>query len=57
MLDLMATHPDEVVPGSVQVFDMEVVRDTKDVSFRLARVLPSRWLRLSSPAASWSAPH
>lgn len=34
MLDLLATHPDEVVPGSVQVFDMEVVRDTKDVSFR-----------------------
>ncbi len=34
MLDLLANHPDEVVPGSVQVFDMEVVRDTKDVSFR-----------------------
>lgn len=34
MLDMLANHPDEVVPGSVQVFDMEVVRDTKDVSFR-----------------------
>ncbi len=34
MLDLLANHSDEVVPGSVQVFDMEVVRDTKDVSFR-----------------------
>ena len=33
MLDLLAQHPDEVVPGSVQVFDMEVVRDTKDTSF------------------------
>lgn len=34
MLDMLASHPEEVVPGSVQVFDMEVVRDTKDVSFR-----------------------
>jgi plastocyanin/heme-degrading monooxygenase HmoA len=34
MLDILANHPEEVVPGSVQVFDMEVVRDTKDVSFR-----------------------
>jgi len=33
MLDLLAQNPDQVVPGSVQVFDMEVVRDTKDVSF------------------------
>ena len=33
VLDLLAGHPDEVVPGSVQVFDMEVVRDTKEVSF------------------------
>ena len=33
MLDLLSNHPDEVVPGSVQVFDMEVVRDTKDTSF------------------------
>ena len=34
MLDLVAEHTDDVIPGSVQVFDMEVVRDTKDVSFR-----------------------
>jgi plastocyanin len=33
MVDLLAQHPDEVVGGSVQVFDMEVVRDTKDTSF------------------------
>ncbi len=33
MLDLLAGHGEEVVPGSVQVFDMEVVRDTKDTSF------------------------
>lgn len=33
MLDLLASHSEEVVPGSVQVFDMEVVRDTKDTSF------------------------
>ncbi|MGE3075809.1 MAG: cupredoxin domain-containing protein [Dehalococcoidia bacterium] len=33
MIDLLAQHPEEVVPGSVQVFDMEVVRDTKDTSF------------------------
>jgi plastocyanin len=33
MLDLLAQHSDEVVSGSVQVFDMEVVRDTKDTSF------------------------
>lgn len=34
MLDMVAAHPDDVVPGSVQVFDMDVVRDTKDVGFR-----------------------
>lgn len=34
LLDLVAANPDDVAPGSVQVFDMEVVRDTKDVSFR-----------------------
>lgn len=34
MLDILARHEDQVVPGSVQVFDMEVVRDTKDMSFR-----------------------
>ncbi len=33
MIDLLALHTEEVVPGSVQVFDMEVVRDTKDTSF------------------------
>ncbi len=32
LLDTLAQHPDGVVPGSVQVFDMEVVRDTKDTS-------------------------
>ncbi|GIW17713.1 MAG: hypothetical protein KatS3mg064_0870 [Tepidiforma sp.] len=34
MLDIIARHTDEVVPGTVQVFDMEVIRDTKDVTFR-----------------------
>lgn len=34
LLDLVGNHPEEVVPGSVQVFDMEVVRDTKDVAVR-----------------------
>jgi plastocyanin len=34
LLDMVNAHPEEVVPGSVQVFDMEVVRDTKDVAFR-----------------------
>ncbi len=34
VLDLIARHSDEVVPGTVQVFDMEVIRDTKDVTFR-----------------------
>ena len=33
-LDFIAANSDDVVPGSVQVFDMEVVRDTKDVGFR-----------------------
>jgi len=36
LLDIIAAHPDDVVPGSVQVFDMEVVRDTKDVAFRFS---------------------
>ena len=35
VLDVLNAHPDEVVPGSVQVFDMEVVRDAKEVSVRL----------------------
>jgi plastocyanin len=34
LLDLVNEHPDQVVTGSVQVFDMDVVRDTKDVSVR-----------------------
>jgi plastocyanin len=34
LLDLVAQQPEQVVAGSVQVFDMEVVRDTKDVSVR-----------------------
>lgn len=33
VLDILSQNPDTVVPGSVQVFDMEVVRDTKDTSF------------------------
>src|SRR5690606_22112968 len=32
LLDILTRHSDEVVAGSVQVFDMEVVRDTKDVA-------------------------
>ena len=35
-LDLLAQHPSQLVPGTVQVFDMEVVRDTKDTSFKFA---------------------
>ncbi|MBI5946943.1 MAG: cupredoxin domain-containing protein [Chloroflexi bacterium] len=31
LLDLVNQHADEVVAGTVQVFDMEVVRDTKEV--------------------------
>jgi len=34
LLDIVAAHPEDVATGSVQVFDMEVVRDTKDISFR-----------------------
>ena len=34
LLDIIAAHPDDVAAGSVQAFDMDVVRDTKDVSFR-----------------------
>ncbi|MCC7363755.1 MAG: cupredoxin domain-containing protein [Dehalococcoidia bacterium] len=34
LLDVLAAHPDQVVPGSVQAFDMEVVRDTKDTAVR-----------------------
>ncbi len=34
LLDLLAAHDVQVVPGTVQVFDMEIVRDTKDVAFK-----------------------
>lgn len=34
MLDLLSKDTDQVVSGSIQVFDMEVVRDTKEVAFR-----------------------
>ena len=34
ILDLLNAHTDQVLPGSVQVFDMVVVRDTKDVSVK-----------------------
>lgn len=34
ILDILNQHSEEVVPGSIQVFDMEVVRDTKEVGFR-----------------------
>lgn len=34
LLDLVASHAGEVVPGSVQTFDMQVVRDTKDTAVR-----------------------
>ncbi len=35
VLDLLNSRSDQVVPGSVQVFDMEVVHDPKEVSVRL----------------------
>ncbi len=34
LLDIINAHNEEIVPGSVQAFDMEVVRDTKDTTFR-----------------------
>lgn len=34
LLDTITAHPEEVVPGTVQAFDMEVVKDTKDSAFR-----------------------
>ncbi len=37
MLDIVNSFPDQAVPGSVQVFDMEVVRDTKDVAVRFSK--------------------
>ncbi len=35
LLDLINAHGDEVETGSTQVFDMEVLRDTKDVGFKM----------------------
>ena len=34
ILDLISQHPEEVLAGSAQTFDMQVVRDTKDTSVR-----------------------
>lgn len=34
IIDLISQHADEVVAGSPQTFDMQVVRDTKDTSVR-----------------------
>lgn len=34
LLDIVARHEEQVVPGSVQAFDMEVVRDTKKQAYR-----------------------
>lgn len=36
LLDILSAHPEQVVPGSVQAFDMEVVRDTKETAFRFS---------------------
>jgi plastocyanin/heme-degrading monooxygenase HmoA len=36
LLDQINGHSDEVETGSTQVFDMEVLRDTKDVGFRMS---------------------
>lgn len=36
LLDLVNAHTDEIAEGSIQVFDMQVVRDTKEVGFRFA---------------------
>ena len=37
LLDLINSHPDQVAAGTVQVFDMEVVRDSKDVAVRFGK--------------------
>lgn len=37
LLDVINSHNEEIVPGSVQAFDMEVVRDTKETAFSLGR--------------------
>jgi plastocyanin len=34
LLDIISQHEGEVVPGTVQAFDMEVIRDTKQHSYR-----------------------
>ena len=34
IVDLINQHPEQIVAGSVQAFDMQVVRDTKDTSVR-----------------------
>ncbi len=36
ILDLISQHPEEVVAGSPQTFDMQVVRDTKDTTVRFS---------------------
>lgn len=36
LLDMVASYQEDVLPGSIQVFDMEVVRDTKPVGFRFS---------------------
>jgi plastocyanin/heme-degrading monooxygenase HmoA len=37
ILDMLAAQTEQVSTGSVQVFDMEVVRDTKDTSFNFGK--------------------
>lgn len=34
LLDLLTAHGEEVVSGSINVFDMQVIRDTKEVGFK-----------------------
>jgi plastocyanin/heme-degrading monooxygenase HmoA len=34
LLDLLTAHVEEVVSGSINVFDMQVIRDTKEVGFK-----------------------
>jgi plastocyanin len=36
LLDIVNRFPGQVMPGTVQVFDMEVVRDTKHTAFRFS---------------------
>ena len=37
LLDIINAHNAEIIPGSVQAFDMEVVRDTKETAFSFGR--------------------